>query len=65
MFLAENLKALLSASIAFDRSNALGLSPNPYYKQKRARVKGYTPSILALFFFMNELMHTHHELASP
>ena len=40
MFLAENLKALLSVSIAFEGSNALGISPSPYYKQKRARVKG-------------------------
>ena len=34
MFLAENLKKTLSASIAFDRSNANGRIPNPYYKQK-------------------------------
>ena len=34
MLLAENLKTPLSASVAFNRSNALGLSPNPYYKQK-------------------------------
>ena len=34
MFLAENLNIQRSASIAFDQSNALWLSPNPYYKQK-------------------------------
>ena len=34
MFLAENWKPLLSASIAFDRSNILGLSPNPYTSRK-------------------------------
>ena len=38
--LSGEFETLLSASIAFDRSNALGLIPNPYYKQKRARVKG-------------------------
>ena len=34
MFLAEKLKIPLSASIAFVWSNANGLSPNPYNKQK-------------------------------
>jgi len=34
MSLTENLKFTPNASIAFDRSNTLGLSPNPYYKQK-------------------------------
>ena len=34
MFLTENLTIQRSASIAFDQSNVLGLSPNPYYKQK-------------------------------
>jgi len=34
MFLAENLNIQRSASIAFDQSNALGLNPNPYDKQK-------------------------------
>ncbi len=34
MFLAENLKVLLSASIAFVWSMLYGLSPNTYYKQK-------------------------------
>jgi hypothetical protein len=32
---------------------------------KRARIKGESPSIPALFVFINELMLTHHELASP
>ena len=40
MFLAENFHFDKSASVAFDQSNVNGLSPNPYYKQKRARVKG-------------------------
>ena len=40
MFLAENFNIQHNASIAFDGSNALGISPSPYYKQKRARVKG-------------------------
>ena len=31
MFLAENLKTLLSASIAFDRSNAKWAKPKPIY----------------------------------
>ena len=35
MFLAENLKILLSASIAFDRSNANRTKPNPYTSKKR------------------------------
>ena len=34
MFLAEYLKTLLSASIAFDRSNVNGISPNPYTKER-------------------------------
>ena len=34
MSLAENYCFVKSASIAFDWSNANGLSPNPYYKQK-------------------------------
>ena len=32
--LTENLNIQRIASIAFDQSNVLGLSPNPYYKQK-------------------------------
>ena len=35
MFLAENLKTPLSASIAFDWSSDFGLSPNPYTSRKR------------------------------
>ena len=35
MFLAENLKAPLSASIAFDRSNANRRSSTPYNDRKR------------------------------
>jgi len=65
MFLTENLKIPTSASIAFDRSNALGLSPNPYYKQKEQEKKETNPSILALFVFMDDMMLSHHELASP
>ena len=41
MFLAENLKTPLSASIAFVWSNTLWAKPKPLYKQKRARIKGY------------------------
>ena len=55
MFLAENLNIQRSASIAFDYSNALGLSIKPYINRKRARVKGEFPSILALFVFIDEL----------
>ena len=36
MFFSENLEVLLSANIAFDRSH-YGLSPNPYYKQKKSK----------------------------
>ena len=41
MFLTENLKITLSASIAFDQSNAKELSQNPYTnrKSKYARQK--------------------------
>ncbi len=38
MFLTENLHFEKSASIAFDRSNASGLSPNPYNKQKERTI---------------------------
>ena len=34
MFLAENLKTLLSASIAFVRTNTEWAKPKPLYKQK-------------------------------
>ena len=34
ILLTENLTIPLSASIAFDWSNANELSPNPYYEQK-------------------------------
>jgi len=51
MFLAENLKALLSASIAFDRSNALELSPNPYYKQKEQEYKEKILIFLLCLFY--------------
>ena len=54
-----------SASIAFDGTNASWAKSNPIYKQKRARVQGENPYILALFVFINEWMLTHHELASP
>ena len=49
MLLAENLKTPLSASIAFDRSSAYGLSPNPYTnrKSKHARRK----NLMCLLFF--------------
>ena len=65
MFLAESLNIQCSASIAFDESNTLWAKPKPLYNKKRARIKGKNPSILALFVFINELMLTHHELASP
>ena len=39
--------------------------PKPLYNRKRARVQGENPYILALFVFIDELMLTHHELASP
>ena len=35
MFLAENLKIPLSASIAFDRTNALWAKPKPILQVKR------------------------------
>ena len=41
-----------------------GLSPNPYNGRK-SKSKRKNPSILALFVFINELMLTHRELASP
>ena len=65
MFLTENLKHLLSASIAFDRSNALGLSPNPYTDKKSKSKRISFLLFLLCLFFMNELMLTHHELALP
>ena len=37
-----------SASIAFDRSNANGLSPNPYYKQKE-RTNRFAAEMFSLF----------------
>ena len=51
MFLAENLKALLSASIAFDWSNALEPSPNPYTSRKEQEYKDENLIFLLLFFF--------------
>ena len=47
--LAENLTIPLSASIAFDWSNANGLCPNPYYKQKEQTRK--TKNLVCLLFF--------------
>ena len=35
LFLAENMKTPLSASIAFDRSNTLWAEPKPLYNRKR------------------------------
>ena len=40
MFLAENCKIPLSASIANDRSNTLWAKPKPLLQTERARVKG-------------------------
>ena len=50
MFLTENFKKLLSASIAFDRSNALGAKPKPLYKQKEQTRKTKKSCMSALFF---------------
>ena len=47
MFLAENLKILLSASIAFDWSNANGLSPNPYNDRKREQIGFHSRNVLS------------------
>ena len=50
MSLAENFLFDKSASNAFDWSNANGLSPNPYYKQKRENKSvSYEPKY-SLFF---------------
>ena len=38
MSLAENFGFGESASIAFDRSSAKGLSPNPYTSRKREQI---------------------------
>ena len=48
IFLAENLKILLSASIAFDRSCANGLSPSPYNDGKREQI-GFVSEKFSLF----------------
>ena len=40
MFLAKTLKVLLSASIAFDRTNALWTKPKPILQTERANTKG-------------------------
>ena len=69
-FLSENLKIPLSASIAFDQSNAERakvagqLRPSPY-NDRKSKSKRKNPSILALLVFIDELMLAHHELASP
>ena len=46
MFLAENLKALLSASIAFVRTNTEWAKPKPLYKQKE-RTKRFITDVLS------------------
>ena len=51
MLLAENLKTPLSASIAFDWSNAKGLSPNPYTNRKREQI-GLNVEKFSLFLFV-------------
>ncbi len=80
MFLAENLNIQRSASIAFDWSNTLWDKPKPIYAPTKssyfASENPYTDRkskskrisfllFLLCSFFMNELMLTHHELASP
>ena len=49
--LAENFRFDKSASIAFDRSNANGLSPNPYNKQKE-RTNRSVAEMSSLFLFV-------------
>ena len=65
MFLAENLKSLAKCEHRIWPVKRTWAKPKPLYKQKRARVKGEIPSILALFVFIDELTLTHHELALP
>ena len=47
--LSEEFENLLSASIAFDRSNANGLSPNPYTSRKSKHARPIKPCLSALF----------------
>lgn len=49
MYLAKNFGFGESASIAFDRSSAKGLSPNPYYKQKE-RTNRLVAEMSSLFY---------------
>ena len=48
MFLAENLKTLLSASIAFVWTNTEWAKPKPLYKQKE-RTKRFIAEMSSLF----------------
>ena len=52
MLLAENFKIPLSASIAFDRSNANGRIPNPLQTEKEQEYKEKILIFLLLFFFL-------------
>ena len=51
MFLAENLKTLLSASIAFVWTNTEWAKPKPLYKQKE-RTKRFIAEMSSLFLFV-------------
>ena len=55
MLLEENLKTPLSASIAFERSNAYGLSPIPYNKQKEETDR-FIAEKFPLFCWFNEIV---------
>lgn len=50
MFLAENLKITLSASIAFDRSNAKCAKPKSIITTERAHTQG--ANLMCMLFFL-------------
>ena len=64
MFFAENFDFDKSASIATGQTH-YGLNPNPYTSRKSKSKRIHFLLSLLCLFFMNELMLTHHELASP
>ena len=55
MFLAENLKTLLSASIAFVWTNTEWAKPKPLYKQKE-RTKRFIAEMSSLFLLVMFLL---------
>jgi hypothetical protein len=61
MFLAENLKTLLNASIAFVRTNALRAKPKPLYKQKEQTRKGEKTLCVCSFSVCLMKSWLHHD----